>query len=196
MEVDAYEKDLPVERLSEDVLIAYELNDSPLAPEHGFPARLVVPGFYGTNSVKWLTNLRLESKRASGLFTTRWYNDPVLDASGRPTGSTTPVWAIAPESVIVCPEPGASLQAGAEQEVWGWCWADKGVGEVHVSFDDSMQWQLAALEDNPNRSWQRFSTRWIPAKIGEYKIQSLARAADGAEQPLGREGATPFIRLW
>ena len=59
--VDSYVKDLPVERLHADVLVAYELNDAPLPAENGFPARLVVPGFYGTNSVKWLTRITLET---------------------------------------------------------------------------------------------------------------------------------------
>ncbi len=68
------------------MLIAYEMNDAPLPPENGFPARLVVPGFYGTNSVKWLTRMTLQAKRAPGPFTTRWYNDPVLDDAGRDTG--------------------------------------------------------------------------------------------------------------
>jgi len=54
-----------------DVLIAYEMNGSALPAEHGFPARLVVPGFYGTNSVKWITRMTLAEGRAAGPFTTR-----------------------------------------------------------------------------------------------------------------------------
>ena len=52
--LDAYCKDLPIERVEADVSIAYKMNGAALPAEHGFPARLVVPGFYGTNSVKWL----------------------------------------------------------------------------------------------------------------------------------------------
>ena len=103
--VERYTKDLPLSRLSADVLIATELNDEPLLAENGFPARLVVPGFYGTNSVKWLTGMTLADRRADSPFTTRWYNDAVLDGEGRATGQTVPVWAIAPESVIVAPAP-------------------------------------------------------------------------------------------
>ena len=88
--VDAYLKDLPLARAQSDVLIAYEMNGAPLAAEHGFPARLVVPGFYGTNSVKWLRRMTLSEARAQGPFTTRWYNDPVLDGAGRETGETPP----------------------------------------------------------------------------------------------------------
>jgi sulfane dehydrogenase subunit SoxC len=183
LDIDAYEKDIPVERLGDDVLVAYELNGKPLTPEHGFPARLVVPGFYGTNSVKWLTNLRLEAGRARGLFTTRWYNDQVLDASGQPTGETTPVWEIAPESVIVSPAPDALLEAGVTQEVWGWSWADQGITEVRVGFGDPLRWHPAKLEKKTGRGWQRFSTTWIPASPGKQTIRSLARSSDGAEQP-------------
>jgi DMSO/TMAO reductase YedYZ molybdopterin-dependent catalytic subunit len=99
--VDAYSKDLPIARIEADVLIAYELNGSALPAEHGFPARLVVPGFYGTNSVKWLVRMTLAECRAAGPFTTRWYTDPVLDSAGRETGESTPVWSIAPESRLV-----------------------------------------------------------------------------------------------
>jgi DMSO/TMAO reductase YedYZ molybdopterin-dependent catalytic subunit len=61
---DGYTKDLPLQRLREgDVLIAYELNGEPLPPEHGFPARLLVPGYYGTNNVKWLSRLTLAKTR-------------------------------------------------------------------------------------------------------------------------------------
>ena len=83
--VNAYVKDLPIARIDADVLIGYELNGSALAAEHGFPARLVVPGFYGTNSVKWLTRMTLTEGRAPGPFSTRWYNDPVLDGGGHET---------------------------------------------------------------------------------------------------------------
>ncbi len=98
---EAFVKDLPLERVG--VLIAFEMNGAPLRPENGFPARLVVPGFYGTNSVKWLSRLTLARERATGPFTTRWYNDVIRDELGRPTGATRRVWSIAPESVVGSP---------------------------------------------------------------------------------------------
>jgi len=65
--IDAYVKDMPVDRVRSDVLVAYEMNREPLKPEHGFPARLVVPGFYGTNSVKWRSHrARLGDRAAIG----------------------------------------------------------------------------------------------------------------------------------
>ncbi len=106
VDCDAYVKDLCIDRVADDVLVAYEMNGAPLRPENGYPARLVVPGYYGTNSVKWLNRLTLADTRAKGPFTTRWYNDAVRDASGQPTGATSPVWSIAPELVIVSPATG------------------------------------------------------------------------------------------
>ena len=63
--VDPYLKDLPIASVEDDVLIACEINGSALPAEHGFPARLVVPGYYGTNSVKWITRITLAERRAA-----------------------------------------------------------------------------------------------------------------------------------
>ncbi len=178
---DAFVKDMPLDRAAADVLIAWEMNGAPLRPENGFPARLVVPGFYGTNSVKWLTGITLAAERAPGPFTNRWYNDPVRDESGRPTGATTPVWSIAPESVIVSPAPDKKLPSGPA-ELWGWAWADGGVDGVEISSDGGATWNPAALEPSSGRTWQRFTASWQP-RPGAHDLCSRARTADGRVQP-------------
>ena len=178
--VDAYVKDFPIERLRSDVLIAYEMNGAPLLAEHGFPARLVVPGFYGTNSVKWLTRLTLAANRPSGPFTTRWYNDPTPDGSD---GKTTPVWSIAPQSVIVAPAPDERISASQEIEIWGWAWADGGVREVQVTTDDGVTWRPAALEPVSGRAWQRFNMLWMAKQSGAATLGSRATSAAGHVQP-------------
>jgi sulfane dehydrogenase subunit SoxC len=180
---DAFTKDLPLDRAAADVLIAYEMNGSPLRSENGYPARLVVPGFYGTNSVKWLTRLTLADARAPGPFTTRWYNDPLTDEAGRPTGTTVPVWSIAPESVIVSPAPDQTLAVGEPVEVRGWAWADGGVTAVDVSTDHEANWAPAALEPPMGRSWQRFAATWRPADRHAHQLVSRAYSADGHVQP-------------
>lgn len=114
---DAFVKDLPLERVGADVLIAYGMNGLPLRPENGYPLRLVVPGYYGTNSVKWLERLTLAETRAEGPFTTRWYNDVVRDAAGQRTGVISPVRSIAPESVIVSPAPDQTVAMGEAVDV-------------------------------------------------------------------------------
>jgi DMSO/TMAO reductase YedYZ molybdopterin-dependent catalytic subunit len=180
--VDAYIKDLPIARVEADVLIGYEMNGSALPAEHGFPARLVVPGFYGTNSVKWLSRMTLVESRAPGPFTTRWYNDPVLDGAGRETGESTPVWSIAPESLIVSPTPHESIGLSAEREIWGWAWADGGIRSVHVRADDAATWRPAELEPPRGREWQRLSMLWTPRQRGAVVLASRAKAMGGRLQ--------------
>jgi len=187
--VDAYVKDIPIERVKSDVLVAYEMNGKPLTPEHGFPARLVVPGFYGTNSVKWLTRVTLAEERASGPFTTRWYNDPMQDDGESASGRTMPVWAIAPQSVIVTPAPDAKITASKAIEIWGWAWGDGGVSQVRVNVDDGC-WQSAELEPASDRAWQRFKLSWVPIKRGAATLASRATTASGECQPAsGRRNA-------
>ena len=190
VDVDAFAKDLPLSRIESDVLIAYEMNGEPLPAEHGFPARLVVPGFYGTNSVKWLSRMTLNESRAPGPFTTRWYNDPVLDGFGKEIGASTPVWAIAPESLIVSPSTQDKADLSAEHEIWGWAWADGGVRSVYVRADDAASWRRAELEAPRGREWQRFSMRWSPSRRGPVVLASMAEAMNGLLQPAsGRRNA-------
>jgi DMSO/TMAO reductase YedYZ molybdopterin-dependent catalytic subunit len=178
-----------VDRVRSDVLVAYEMNGEPLEPEHGFPARLMVPGFYGTNSVKWLARVTLAEARASGPFTQRWYNDPVQEECGSASGRTVPVWAIAPQSVIVAPAPDATINASEATQIWGWVWADGGVGQVGISVDGG-SWQPALLEPAAERAWQRFTLSWMPEKCGTVTLASCATAASGECQPAsGRRNA-------
>ena len=194
--IDAFGKDLEIARVNADVLIAYEMNGRPLAPEHGFPARLLVPGFYGTNSVKWLTSITLAEGRMSGLFTTRWYSDPVLDLLGDETNKTTPVWSIAPDAVIVSPAPQESIELGREKEVWGWTWADGGVGHVSIRISDEPEWLTAELEPPQGREWQRFSLVWTPRHRGPTLLTSRAQALTGARQPIaGRRNEIHSVAL-
>lgn len=180
--VDSYVKDLPLARAPSDVLIAYEMNGAPLKAEHGFPARLVVPGFYGTNSVKWLTRLTLAPTRASGPFTTRWYNDPVPEAAGSASGRTAPVWSTPPQSVIVQPAPATSIAARRTSGIWGWAWADGGVRAVEISVDGEA-WQPATLEPPNGWAWQRFALLWEPPRRGTATLACRATSTSGEVQP-------------
>ena len=171
------------------------MNGKPLFPEHGYPARLVVPGYYGTNSVKWVRRLELSSTRASGPFTTKWYNDPVYGADGRPTKERQPVWGVAPQSVIVWPGPGATIRVGHSCEIWGWAWADEGVDQVVVSMD-GRSWLEASVEKRTERGWQRFSMGFMAPHRGKLSLMSRARSCGGVVQPLaGRRNAVFSIEI-
>ena len=183
LHADPYVKDLPLDRLLQsDVLLAYEINGEPLDALHGYPLRLLVPGFYGTNSVKWLSRLELADRRAEGPFTTLLYNDPVALSPEHPAGGTRPVWHVAPESVIVSPAPNVKIGRGPV-EIWGRAWADGGVASVEVSMDGGRSWYAAELGKQTDRSWQTFSLAWHPQGQGNAVLMSRATDKMGAIQP-------------
>ena len=184
---DWYVKDMPLARLAAgDVLIAYELNGEPLSAEHGFPARLVVPGYYATNSVKWLWRLHLADRRADGLFAARFYND-AADALEVAAGAPPhrPVWAIAPEAVIVSPSPGTVVDAGEPVEVTGWAWSFRGVEAVEISTDGGDSFVRARLAPRRDWGWQGFALPWRPRTRGEVDLSARAIEMGGASQPRG-----------
>ncbi len=176
-DVTHYVKDLPLSRVDEgDVLVAHALNDAPLSLEHGYPARLVVPGFYGTNSVKWICRLELADCRPEGLFTTELYNDPVE------SGGTKPVWEVEPESMFAFPEPEAKLNTSAHK-IWGRAWSSSEIVSVEVSFDGGKAWSPAEVTRRNQRSWQTFSIGWKPPAAGKYRLQCRASDETGRTQP-------------
>ncbi len=195
---DWYLKDLPLERLQAGgVLLAYELNGAPLPAEHGCPVRLVVPGYYGTNSVKWLWRLQLADRRAEGMFVSKLYND-TLDAAEVTAGQPArrPVWAVAPELIIVAPAPDAEIARGEPVEIWGWAWSFRGAARVEVSTDGGATFRATALEPRHGWSWQRFSLSWRPESSGETLLSARAFDATGASQPAdGARNAIHAIKV-
>src|SRR5262245_10543304 len=135
---DRYVKDLPLSRaLDPDVLVAWAMNGEPLTVEHGFPARLFVPGFFGTNAVKWLSRLTVAAERPASLFTTRLYNRGVA-------GEMRPVRELDVHAVIVSPAEGTALPRGSHA-IRGWAWSHEPVRAVEVSVDAGASWAKARL---------------------------------------------------
>ncbi|MEB2318132.1 MAG: molybdopterin-dependent oxidoreductase [Pseudomonadota bacterium] len=184
---DAYIKDVPIERIaSGDVLLAWEMNGEPLPAEHGFPLRLLVPGFYGTNSVKWLCRLHVADRRAPAITTTRLYNDPGPErADGTAVGSV-PVWEAPPDAVIVAPADRAVV-TGDPVRIWGRTWAARGIDRVGISFDEGASWVDAEVDPRRGYAWQRFELRIARDRIaGATSIIARATDTTGACQPLER----------
>jgi sulfane dehydrogenase subunit SoxC len=171
-----YLKDLPLATVAERGIIAYEMNGEPLTSEHGFPARLFVPGYFGTNNVKWLAALTLADRRPEHLFTTRLYQrvEPGADVP-------VPVRGLDVTSLITSPCEGQTVRPGTVT-IRGWAWGAVPVTAVDIGVRDT--WQRADLEPRSGGdfAWQQFSAdrRLGP---GDYRI--LARATDcrGRVQP-------------
>lgn len=173
---EPYVKDLPLTKtVYPEVLLATSMNAMPLAADRGGPVRLVVPGWYGTNSVKWVGALTLSDRRAPGPYTTRFYNDPS-------PGGPLPVWGIAPESILVSPSPDQPPQADEVFPIRGWAWAESGVAKVEVSADAGRTWIPATLEARHEFSWQQFSLPWT-FESGQHDISCRCFDSNGTGQP-------------
>ncbi len=173
---EPYVKDLPLAKArSREVLLATSMNGVPLSSGRGGPVRLVVPGWYGTNSVKWLGALTVTDHRSPGPYTTCFYND------ASPAGPK-PVWGIAPESVVVFPSPHDALLSGEPFLIQGWAWAESGVARVEVRTDVSGAWIPAHLESRIDFGWQRFTLPWT-FRSGQQQVSSRCFDLSGIGQP-------------
>jgi len=181
-----YQRSLTVEEaLRDDVILAYEMNGGPLPPQHGFPVRLLVPGWYGMTSVKWLAEIELIDEPFAGYQQAQGYR---LRQSEDEEG--TPLQRIVPRSLFVPPgipefftrartvEPGEHVLVGR-------AWSGLApVAAVEVSTDGGSTWAAAELEPEKERwAWRGWRFRW-KAESGEYVLCSRARDEDGNEQPL------------
>ena len=179
---DRYRKDLPMKKaLSPEVLVAYKMNDQPLTMHRGGPVRLIVPGYFGTNSTKWLCRLSVEESRASGPFTTIFYNEQI---PGRASGVTRPVWQAQPNSMITRPAAESVLDTTTIQ-VEGWCWSEDGIGGVRVSADGCRVWTDAPVQQRVDYGWQRFSC-YLELSPGPCELAAQATSLSGDVQPLAQ----------
>jgi DMSO/TMAO reductase YedYZ molybdopterin-dependent catalytic subunit len=152
------------------------MNGAPLTAEHGFPARVFVPGYFGTNAVKWLSRIALAAERPESLFTTRLY-------MRRVDGEARPVRELDVHAVIVTPAEGARLARG-RHPVEGWAWSAWPVAAVEVSADGGGTWQPARLAARgADHQWQRFSYAWDADVPGRYQLQARAVDARVRMQP-------------
>lgn len=181
-----YRKDLPLDVVLDRALLAHELDDGPLPAERGYPVRLVVPGFFGTNNVKWLGALTVADHRPEHLFTTRLYLRPSPDGP-------VPVREMDVNSLLT--EPADRAETGAEAEIAGWAWGFEPVVRVEVAVDG--RWEPAELEaDRPGPvTWQRFRTRRALAP-GEHDVAVRATDRAGRTQPDdGARNAVHHVRI-
>jgi DMSO/TMAO reductase YedYZ molybdopterin-dependent catalytic subunit len=186
-EEQAYERSLPVAGLLDgDALLAYEVNSVPLPPQHGFPLRLVVPGWYGMTSVKWLSRVTVLDEPFGGYQMRHSYR--VRHEEDEPG---EPITAIAPRSLMIPPgipeflSRSRVVEAGP-CEIRGRAWSGGAeIAGVDVSTDGGRTWAAAELGDTAlgRWAWRSWQFAW-DAEPGEHELCCRARDAAGSEQPL------------
>lgn len=150
-------RSLPIEKLLDDCLVVYGQNGEALRPEQGYPLRLVVPGWEGNVSVKWLRRIKLGDQPWFTREETSKYTD--LMPNGVARGFT---WAIDAKSVITFPCPEKPLTRPGLYEIRGFAWTGNGkVKAVDVSTDGGVNWTRANLhEPILSKALVRFTMPW------------------------------------
>jgi sulfane dehydrogenase subunit SoxC len=170
---------------AEGALLAYEMNGEPLPPQHGFPLRLVVPGWYGMTNVKWLARITLLDEPFAGFQNTVAYR--MYGADGEPGD---PVTRMLPRSLTVPPgvpdfmtrerqlEPGPVVLTGRAWSGYG------AIERVEVSTDGGASFAPARLDDPIGpAAWRGWRFDW-DAAAGEHVVSSRATDPAGNTQPL------------
>jgi sulfane dehydrogenase subunit SoxC len=180
-----YERSLPLgEALADGVLLAHSVNGVPLPPQHGFPLRLVVPGWYGMTSVKWLARITVLDARFEGYqHVTAYRLRRDEDDPGEPVTRMEPRALMAPPGIPDFLTRRRFVDAGPV-EVVGRAWSGWApIDAVEVSTDDGATWSAASLgEPAGPHGWTPWSFVW-DAEPGEHVLCCRARDASGRGQP-------------
>ena len=169
--------------MSDHVLLAFEMNDEPLSPEHGHPLRAVVPGYAGVRSAKWLTEIRVQAEPADSPIQRKDYKlfPPNVSKEDADWDTGLTIDAMPLNACICQPAGGAELVTGPVT-IKGWATAsERRVKRVDVSTDGGSHWAQAELEqaeDQPH-AW----TLWrLDAVLEKGEHELVVRAWDEAMQ--------------
>jgi DMSO/TMAO reductase YedYZ molybdopterin-dependent catalytic subunit len=166
---------MPIAKAMDDVLLAYEMNWQQLPADHGFPLRVVVPGWAGVASVKWVGSIEVSTRPLFSPWNTSMYR-----MTGPEYVADSPPLAEQPVKSAFELAWGAPIDRGAPVELHGRSWSGRGsVRSVEVSTDGGASWRLAqTYGPNRPRAWVRWSITWDEPARGEHEL--LARATDSA----------------
>ncbi len=190
-----FSRGIPIEKaMDEHTLIALKMNGEPLPAAHGFPTRLLVPGWIGSSMQKWLNRIWVrdtvhDSDKMSG-YSYRVPAYPIAPGDQPPEADMAIATSWVVKSLITAPQANATVQAGVPLSASGHAWAgERSVVKVLVSTDLGIQWQEAQLTPPANKyAWYSWSADLTFASKGYYEI--WARAFDDAGN------AQPFRQPW
>jgi DMSO/TMAO reductase YedYZ molybdopterin-dependent catalytic subunit len=166
-----YQRSLPRDvAMDGSTLLAYEMNGTPIPARFGGPVRLVVPGWYGMASVKWVQRVEAVEKPFHGEFQARRY----VYAPG------VPVTRIRIKSMFT--EVPDLPRAGLPARICGFAWGGEGVGRVDVEIDGE-RCEARLIGPSLRHAWRRFELDWTPKAPGRYVLACRATDLEGQSQP-------------
>ncbi|AUQ58182.1 sulfite dehydrogenase [Phaeobacter inhibens] len=173
-------RSIPLEKAMDDVLVAFKANGEALRKEHGYPVRLVVPGWEGNMWIKWLRRVEVMDQPVESREETSKYTDTLADGTSRKW-----TWEMDAKSVVTSPSPQSPIKHGkGPLVITGLAWSGRGaITGVDVSVDGGKSWTEARLAaSGTDKALTRFylDTNWDGS---EMLLQSRARDASGYVQP-------------
>lgn len=197
-EKEVISRGVPIAKaMEEDAIIAWEMNGEALSPLHGFPLRLIIPGFPASVSQKYLNRIWIRDQEHDGAKMTgasyRVPAYPVAPGTEVPDEDMVVITEMPVKSLITFPETGTEVAAEQPIEVRGHTWCGKGdVSSVYVSIDFGQTWLAAEMDPAPNRfAWQRWRANVTLPQHGYYEVWARATDLDGMGQPPASPGWNP-----
>ena len=196
----AFVRQLPMGKaMHPDTLVAYAMNEGAIPLLNGAPLRLIVPGWEGAYSLKWLNRLTVARAEHDGFWVANAYRVPrtaVAPGSVVSARDMAPLQGLVVKSLITRPLDGA-LVAPGKTMIAGYAWAGEDhIARVEVSIDDGVSWKAARLTGQQVRyAWRRFEYAADLVDGSAYTIRSRATDARGNTQPLA-PGWNPSGYLW
>jgi len=176
-----YDKGLPIEKaLHPDTILAWAQNGQLLEHLHGAPVRLLVPGWSGNWSVKWLTKLELMEREPDC-----WYHYQFYYYGSSPDDPNKElITTIGVKSIITQPNDDTEMLSAGVHMIRGYAWSGAGaIDLVEVSTDGGETWHAAHIEAPRERfMWVRWSYRWDARHKGAYTLMSRATDEIGRAQ--------------
>ena len=188
--VPDFVRSIPIEKATHaDTILAYQMNSADIPVEHGFPLRLIVPGWEAASSTKWIVSIRVSETEADGYFMRNAYripNRPVAPGTAVDAKDMIPYTALDVKSIFTSPLEGATARIGSPIELRGFAWAGEAdITRVEVSTDFGRTWSAAALDaDKAKYAWRRFRHVWKPAEPGSFVVMSRATDSQSRTQPI------------
>jgi sulfite oxidase len=179
-----------------DTLLAFEMNGQPLSQEHGFPLRLIVPGWAGDSWVKWLHHIEVLDHEFDGFWMKTAYRHPahpVAPGAAVDAKDMIPVTDLNVKSVIATPD---GWTKPGRTRISGTAWSNGSpVAKVDVSVDGGTTWKAATLgKDHSQYGWRLWQVDWT-ATEGKHSLIARATNAAGQSQPMSQDW-NPSGYLW
>lgn len=189
--VDNYIDTFPLEKaMDPTTLVVYEMNGDTLPDRHGFPARVIVPGYFGEKHVKWITRIEVADENAIGFYEKQgWGPDFTIPTRSR---------FDQPDNYSLFRSEAAAHGIAVRGVAFG---GDRGISRVEVSFDDGGNWEEAKLDyPGTKLSWTLWSYDWRPPGPDNYTLVVRATDGGGAVQELDqgrpfKSGTTGFHKI-